>query len=43
VPKLGERGRSKRNLRERRQTLIDEALQPAQSGALVAFRIGRGE
>jgi hypothetical protein len=40
VPKLGKRRRSERDLHERRQPLIDEALEPAQRGSFVAGRIG---
>jgi hypothetical protein len=39
VPKLSERGRSKRDLREWREPLVDEPLQPAQRRSFVPRRI----
>jgi hypothetical protein len=55
VPQLGKCGRSERDLRERRQALIDEPLKPVKGSALVTGgvrlreefaelkRVGKGE
>ena len=43
VSQFGERRRGKGDLGERRQSLVDEPLQPAQRRTLVTFRVSPSE
>jgi hypothetical protein len=43
VPKLGKRGCGQSDLGQRRQSFIDEPLQPPQRGTLVLLGVGGGK